>query len=126
MQSRITAHFSSVDEADRAAARLRAAIPYLRAEIRSRRRSGIPAHAPFSASAYYPWRINMTVNEGGSMASALGSRVLYTSDLMGLPIYHDGDTELLLTMDAADLDRAKALLINLGAGGIRILAPEAP
>ena len=122
MQCRITAHFSSVDEADRAAARLRGAIPYLKAEIRGHQRTSSPGHAPFSASVYYPWRINMTFREEGSMSSGLGSRVLYTSDLMGLPIYHDGDTELLLTVDAADLERTRAFLINLGAEHVRVLA----
>ena len=62
----------------------------------------------------------MTVKEDGSMSSALGSRVLYTSDLMGLPVYNDGDTELQLTLDAADLERARAFLINLGAEHVRV------
>ena len=120
MQCKITAHFSSVDEADRAAARLRSAISYLKAEIRGPKRTSAPAHAAFSASVYYPWRINMTVKEDGSMSSALGSRVLYTSDLMGLPVYNDGETELQLTLDAADLERARAFLINLGAEHVRV------
>ncbi len=120
MQCLIAAHFSSVDEADRAVARLRGAIPYMKAEISGKKRTGLPGHAPLTASVYYPWRVNMTVQEEGSMAPELGSRVLYTSDLMGLPVYHDGDTELLLTLDAADLGRARALLVNLGAGNIRI------
>ena len=120
MQCRITAHFSSVDEADRAAARLRGTIPFLKAEIRGPKRTSAPVHAPFTASVYYPWRINMSVKEDGSMSSALGSRVLYTSDLMGLPIYNDGDTELQLTADAADLERVRAFLINLGAEQVRV------
>ena len=120
MQCRITARFSSVDEADRAAARLRGAIPYLKAEIKCQKRTASPGHAPFSASVYFPWRMNMTLKEEGSMSSSLGSRVIYTSDFMGLPIYHDGDTELLLTVDAADLVRARALLINLGARHVHV------
>ena len=62
----------------------------------------------------------MTLKEEGSMSSSLGSRVIYTSDLMGLPIYYDGDTELLLTVDTADLVRTRALLINLGARHVHV------
>ena len=121
MQCRITAHFGSVDEADRAAARLRSAIPNLSVKRRGGKGKALPGQAPLSASIYYPWRINMTVNEEGNMATELGSRALFTSDLMGLPIYRDGDTELLASLDAGDLGRARAILVNQGGKGVRIL-----
>jgi hypothetical protein len=120
MQYTIKARFASVDESDRAVARLRGAIAGLRADISAPDGSPASGRAPVSASLYYPWRLNMTMNEAGNMAPELGSRVLYTSDLMGLPLYRDGETELRLTLDAKDVSRARALLVNLGAKGIQV------
>ena len=119
MQCTITARFDSADAADRAAARLRRAIPFLRAETGGPFRGDLPAEAPYAASVYFPWRINMTVNDRGSMSTELGSRALLTSDRMGLPLWHDGETELRLTLDPRDADRVRALLLNLGGRGIR-------
>ena len=119
MQCTISACFTSPDEADRAIARLRRAVPFLRAEDRVPTGSSLPADAPFSASIYFPWRISMTVNDRGSMNTELGSRVLYTSDRLGLPIYHSGETEVHLMVDAQDAERVRALLVNLGGRSIR-------
>ena len=119
MQSVISAYFDSADEADRAVARLRRTILYLQAKVMSGEDRRQPAQ--YSASVYFPWRINMSVNERGAMNTELGSRALLTSDLMGLPVYPSGKTEVQLEVDAPDADRAHALLRNLGASGIRVL-----
>ena len=120
MQTTITARFASADEADRAIAQLRTKIPYLQVKTDRAERSATPGQAPFSASVYFPWRIDMTLNDQGPRNTELGSRVLYTSDLMGLPLYHDGETEVLLKADARDAERVRALLLNLGGRQIRI------
>ncbi len=121
MQCTITARFGSADKADRAVARLRRAVPFLQAQTGGPVRSSLPAEAPFSASVYFPWRINMSLNDRGPMNTELGSRVLYTSDLMGLPFYHDGDTEVQLKVDAKDAERVRGLLLNYGGSEIRML-----
>ena len=120
MQSTITARFDSADEADRAVARLRRAVPYLQAKVESSRRGSLPSQAPMTASVYYPWRINMTLNDQGPRNTELGSRVLYTSDLMGLPLYHDGETEVRLKTDPKDAERVRGLLLNMGGSNIRV------
>lgn len=123
MQSTITARFGSADEADRAVARLRRAVPGLQASVDRVNRIGrgsLPAQAPMTASVYYPWRINMTVNDQGPRNTELGSRVLCTSDLMGLPLYRDGETEVRMITDAGDAERVRGLLLNLGGSNIRI------
>ena len=119
MQPIISAFFDSADEADRAVARLRRTIPYLQAKVMGGEDQRQPSQ--YSASLYFPWRIDMTANERGAMNTELGSRALLTSDLMGLPIYPSVKTEVQLKVDAPDADRAHALLRNLGASGIRIL-----
>ena len=120
MQSTITARFGSADEADRAVARLRRAVHSLQASIDRVGRGSLPAQAPMTASVYYPWRINMTVNDQGPRNTELGSRVLCTSDLMGLPLYRDGDTEVRLITEAGDAERVRGLLLNLGGSNIRV------
>ena len=63
----------------------------------------------------------MTFSDQGPRNTELGSRALLTSDLMGLPVYHDGETEVLLKLDAKDAERVRGLLLNLGGSGIRVL-----
>ena len=120
MQSTITARFASTDEADRAIARLRRAIPYLQAKASGPISGQMSAVAPLAASIYYPWRLNMTYSDQGTMNTEFGSRVLLNSDLMGLPLYHDGETEVQLKLDAKDTERVRALLLNLGGRGIQV------
>ena len=119
METKITACFDSVDEADRAVARLQSRIPHMRAEIDAGKEA--EALSPFSASVYYPWRINMSANTPGLDPQTMGSRVLYTADRMGLPLYHTGKAEVVLTLDASESERARAMLLNLGGSRIRIL-----
>ena len=116
METKIKACFDSVDDADLAVSRLQSRIPYMRAEIIEE-----DAHIPFSASVYYPWRINMSANTPGLGPQEMGSRVLYTADRMGLPFGHKGKAEVLLTLDASESERARAILLNLGGSRIRIL-----
>ena len=121
MQSTITVHFASADEADRAVARLRSTIPYVQARVLGPVRKQSPALAPESASIYYPWRMNMTFSDQGARNTEFGSRVLLSSDLMGLPLYHEAETEVQLQLDAKDIERARGLLLNLGGSGIRVI-----
>lgn len=120
MQSTITARFVSADEADRAVARLRRTIPYIQAEASGPIRSQMPAAAPLAASIYYPWRMNMTFSDQSTRSTEFGSRILLNSDLMGLPRYHDGETEVQLQLDAKDTERARALLLNMGGSSIQV------
>ena len=46
--------------------------------------------------------------------------ILCTSDLMGLPLYHDGETEVRLKTDPKDAERVRGLLLNMGGSNIRI------
>ena len=120
MQCMITARFASADEADRAVARLHRTIPFLQAAAIRPIRGQAPAKAAFFASVYYPWRMNMTFSDQGPRNTEFGSRALLTSDLMGLPLYHDGETEVQLKLDVKDAERVQGLLFNLGGSGIRV------
>ncbi len=121
MQCMITARFASADEADRAVSRLHRTIPFIQATAIRPIRGQTPAQAAFSASVYYPWRMNMTFSDQGPRNTELGSRALLTSDLMGIPVYHDGETEVQLKLNAKDAERVRGLLLNLGGSGIRVL-----
>ncbi len=120
MQSTITVHFASADEADRAVSRLRSTIPYVQARVLGPTRNPAPALAPECASIYYPWRMNMTFSDQGARNTEFGSRVLLSSDLMGLPLYREAETEVQLQLDAKDIERARGLLLNLGGSSIRV------
>ncbi len=119
MRTTITAVFDTVDEAERAVSRLRHSIRDLRVETAGEERSALPADAPYTASVYYPWRISMAGNELNSMPKELGSRVLYTSDILGLPIYHDREATVQFTLPSEEAERARALLVNAGGRQLR-------
>ena len=121
MQKIITAKFDTVDEAERAAARLKKSIGHLHMEPAGAGAGSTPADAPLTASVYYPWRLNMNMGELNATPQELGSRVIYTSDLMGLPAYRDEDTALRFRLDAGDVPRARAMLVNAGGRSIQIL-----
>ena len=112
MQSTVTARFSSVDEADRAVGRLRHMIPHLQAELSSPGYGQDPVQSPFSVSVYYPWRINMTFNDQGPRNTEFGSRAILTSDLMGLPMYSDGETELFVVEAALLIEGGYQSLVD--------------
>ncbi len=120
MQTTITVSFDSVDEAERAVMRLRRSIRDLRVETGGEDLSASPADAPWSASVYYPWRIDKVGNELNAMPKELGSRVLYTSDIMGLPIYRDSEATVQFILPAEEAERARAMLLNAGGRHIRL------
>jgi len=120
MQKTISARFDSVDAAERAAARLKQHIGYLHFENAGKNFGSTPADAPLTASVYYPWRLNMSMGELNSTPQELGSRVVFTSDIMGLPAYRDEAASLRFRLDAGDVPRARAMLINTGGTDIRI------
>jgi hypothetical protein len=49
----------------------------------------------------------------------LGSRVLFTGEILGLPVYRSGGAELKLRVPEEVAQRAGAMLINAGARGVR-------
>ncbi|MBR2716494.1 MAG: hypothetical protein IKD79_01995 [Oscillospiraceae bacterium] len=118
MRKRISAEFDSVDEAERAISRLRSALPYLDAAIDAERSSAVSGAAPFAAAVYYPWSAGTQGSDLSMPPRELGSRVIYTSDLLGLPVYPALQASVTLSLDAADIPRARALLCN--AGGRRL------
>ena len=120
MQTIISASFDSVDEADRAIARLKHSIRELKVEAVGDQPGSLPSEAPYTASVYYPWRVNQAGNELNAMPKELGSRVLYTSDVLGLPIYHDGSTTIQAALPAREAEHARAILVNAGGRQIRI------
>ncbi len=122
MQLTIKARFDSLDEADRAASRIRRAIPRCKAEVHEDHITESHGHMPFYATAYYPWRINMTVNESGTMAPALGSRVLYAADRPGLPYTSQKSAEIIVSLDPQDAERARAMLLNQGGREFQVLS----
>ncbi len=120
LQTTITVTFDSVDEAERAVMRLRRSIRELRVETAGEDLGSTPADAPYSASVYYPWRIDGGRNELNAMPKELGSRVLYTSDLLGLPVYHTSEATVQLILPAEEAERARAMLVNAGGRHIRL------
>lgn len=116
MQKKLTAVFDSADQADRAIARLRKSVPDYAVEIQGGRYGSLPGDSPYLTSLYYPRRpLNFPVNDLNAMPYELGGRVLLTSEIMGLPVYHDTPTEIQLTLEEADALRARAVLVNEGA-----------
>lgn len=122
MQKKLTAVFDSADQADRAIARLRHTIPDYAVEVHGGRYGSAPADAPYTAALYYPHRpLNYPVNDLNAMPYDIGGRVLLTSEIMGLPVYHDSPTEIQLTMEEADAMRARAVLVNEGAQQTKLI-----
>ena len=115
MSKRLTAAFDSVDEADRAMARLRSIISDYQVEMAGEPLGSTPADAPFAASLYYPYRLNLPDNAiMGTPYSTVG-RVLLTAEIMGLPLCRENPAEVELTLEDEDAERARALLVNQGA-----------
>ena len=122
MQLTIKASFDSLDEADRAVSRLRRSIPRCKADVHVIRSGESQGNAPFHATAYYPWRINMTVNESGTMTPMLGSRVLYAADPSGPPYASQKSAEVIVSLDPQDAERARGMLLNQGGREFQILS----
>lgn len=119
MQQRITAQFDSIDEAERASARLHSALRGVETKLSAAGPNGRPASSPFTASVYLPWHLGFPDTDLSFQNSSMGSRVLYTSDLMGLPVYRAQETALTITLGPDQAERASALLRNSGGRDIR-------
>ena len=120
MSKRLTAAFDSVDEADRAMAKLRSIIADYRVEMAGEPLGSTPADAPFAVSLYYPYRLDLPASAMMGTPCSTGGRVLLTSDIMGLPLCRETPAEVELTLEDADAERARALLVNQGAHRTRL------
>ena len=115
----IEASFENVDQAELAISKLRRSIPGFAMDYLSPRDS-LPGDAPFRASVLYPGEpINLPQGGMGQGRSPLGSRVLFTGDILGLPVYRSGKADLRIHVADEEADRTGALLINAGAHGLK-------
>ncbi len=120
MQTTITAVFDSVDAAELAISRLRRSVSDFQVETRGGASGATPADAPYTASILYPYQpINLPTDYVNQYNYELGGRVLFTADILGVPIYHDGETELKIRVAEASADRARSLLVNAGGHRVR-------
>ena len=121
MRKKLTAAFDSVDDAERAIAKLRHIIEDYRVEMSGEPLGSFPADAPYSVNGYYPCRTD-AVNTAAVMGTpqVAGRRVLFTSEIMGMPVYSSRPTELQLMLEEDDAERARALLVNQGAHDTRL------
>lgn len=111
----ITASFDSVDRAELAISRLRRAGSDFRIRVTGGLNSASPAASAYTASILYPYQpINLPQNFANEADYELGGRVLFTADILGLPIYHDSETQLHVTVDENSADQARSLLVNAG------------
>lgn len=120
MSKRLTAAFDSVDDADRAMAKLRNIIADYQVETAGEPLGSTPADAPFSLSLYYPYHLDFPANAVMGTPYSTGGRVLLTSEIMGLPVCRDTPAEVELTLEDEDAERARALLVNQGAHHTRL------
>ncbi len=115
----IEASFENVDQAELAISRLRRSIPGFAMDYMSPR-DRLPGDAPYRASVLYPGEpINLPLGGMGQGRSPLGSRVLFTGDILGLPVYHSGKADLRIHVADEEADRTRALLVNAGAHGLK-------
>ena len=115
----IEASFDSVDAAELAASRLRRSIPGAVLDYGCPRGSR-PGDAPFLARVLYPGEPVDLLRDGpGQGRSPLGSRVLFTGDILGLPIYREGRADLRIRVSDEAAERTGALLINAGGRGVK-------
>ncbi len=119
MQQRITAQFDSIDEAERASARLHNAMGGVETELNAASPDERPLSSPFTASVCLPWHTGFPDTDLSFQSNRLGSRVIFTSDLMGIPAYLAQETALTVTVDPGQAERASALLRNSGGRRIR-------
>ncbi len=115
----IEASFENVDQAELAISRLRRSIPGFAMDYMSPR-DRLPGDAPYRSSVLYPGEpINLPQGGMGQGRSPLGSRVLFTGDILGLPVYHSGKADLRIHVADEEADRTRALLVNAGAHGLK-------
>jgi hypothetical protein len=117
MNESMTVLFDTLDEAERAVSRLRRSGLDFRVRIRDDMREGSgPAASRLTASVYYPYHhVNQMFNVPPFMYDqSLGGRVVYTSDILGLPIYGGGKTEVRVSVEGDRADLVRSILVNSG------------
>ena len=119
MMTTIEASFENVDQAELALSRLRRSIPGFAMDYMSPR-DGLPGDAPYTARVLYPGEpVGLPQGGVGQWRSPLGSRVLFTGDILGMPVYHSGKADLRIHVADEEAERTGALLINAGAHGLK-------
>ena len=115
----IQASFDQADLAELAISRLRRAIPGIALDY-SGPRAGLPRDAPFRASVLYPGGAAGLPHTGmGQGRHPLGSRVLFTGEILGLPVYRTGGADLRICVSDEEAERVGALLVNAGGRGVK-------
>lgn len=111
----IQANFDSVDSAERAIRRLKQNIPGFMVDYDVRAGS-TPAAAPYKALVLYPNQaVNNPIYNLNQGVGELGSRVLFTSDIIGVPIYKSGPAEIEVQVNDTEESAARGMLRNSGA-----------
>ena len=117
MNDNMTVIFDTLDSAEIAISRLRKSGIDFRVRVRDDLREGsTPASAPLVANLYFPFQpVNNVLNSPVYMYdNSLGSRVMYTSDILGLPIYGGGETEVHISVSNEKTDIVRSILVNSG------------
>ena len=115
----IEASFASVDEAELAISRLRRSIPGISMDY-SCPKDRFPANAPFRANILFPGEpVQLPQGGLGQGRTPLGSRALFTGDILGIPVYREGRADLRIHVADEEAERTGALLINAGAHGVK-------
>ena len=111
----IKASFDSVDSAERAVHRLKRNIPDFSVDYDVHAGS-TPASAPYKAMVLYPSQaVNGPIYDLNQGVGELGSRVLLTSDIIGVPIYKGGQAEIEVRVNDTEESEARGMLRNSGA-----------
>lgn len=119
LMTTIEASFDHVDLAELAISKLRRSIPGFALDYTGPR-DALPGSAPYRACVLYPGAPGELFREDtGIGRSPLGSRVLFTGDILGLPVYRGGRAELRIFVSDEEADRAGAMLVNAGARGVK-------
>ena len=115
----IEVSFENVDQAELALSRLRRCIPGFAMDYLAPR-DRVPGDAPFRADVLFPGEpIHLPQGGVGQGRSPLGSRVLFTGEILGLPIYREGRADLRIRVADEAAERAGALLLNAGGRGVK-------
>ena len=119
LMTTIEASFENVDQAELALSRLRRCIPGFAMDYLAPR-DRVPGDAPFRADVLFPGEpIHLPQGGVGQGRSPLGSRVIFTGDILGLPVYHSGKADLRIHVEDEEAERTGALLVNAGAHGLK-------
>jgi hypothetical protein len=112
----ISVSFDSLDEAELAISRLRRSDVNFRVKVRDELvNSSRPSAAPMIANILYPFQpVNMMTTPANMDNYQLGNRVMLTSDIMGLPIYKGGETQVNVTVSDDKASKVRSILVNSG------------